>query len=101
MLQLSSRLEVIRFDVLADVTLCNVSSNLSLHSGPPKSLLQVLIRLANPRKFRISVTGVGDFHSNTSCTLLGSTATPFADRMWPRKETSFSQNWHLLSFAYH
>src|SRR5438105_15423413 len=43
---------------------------------------------------------VGDFHSKTSCTLLVSTATHLADRMWPSKETSLSQNWHLLNFAY-
>src|SRR6266508_2578988 len=55
---------------------------------------------AKPRKLRISVTEVGDFQSKTSCTLLGSTATPFADRMCPRNETSFSQNWHLLNLAY-
>src|SRR6266540_6723371 len=55
---------------------------------------------ANPRKLRISVTEISDFHSKTSCTLLGSTAIPLADRMWPRKETSLSQNWHLLNFAY-
>src|SRR5438045_3134591 len=46
------------------------------------------------------MTEVGGFQSKTSCTLLESTATPLADKMCPRKETSFSQNWHLLNLAY-
>jgi hypothetical protein len=48
----------------------------------------------------MSETFYGVFQLNTSLTLLGSTTIPPSKIIWPRNETSFNQNSHLLSLAY-
>src|SRR4051812_36067833 len=48
----------------------------------------------------MSPTFLGDSHSVTEATLLGSTTTTFADTTSPRNPTSFNQNSHLLNLAY-